>query len=630
MQPYTPEQIEEINRQMSVQSLLQEQDSMINQTPARPGGDELPETMHTLSPLQQLLESLGRRQPQPELYDPSWEPEMPGLRASDDVSMGDAISNLAPLLGDRGGSMVRAIGDGVNNTGQFAGAAGQGIYDYLRKPYQVAPAQFAEDGFGYASEGIEEGKPLKTAGGVGMMATAALPFSGGLAAKAFSGPMRAFASGTAIGASPQLAQEAFSATPAKADDQVMKLLEQQGAIQQQLKSAARAMTYEQQSGRGPKWEAAKQQYDNLASSLSAVQEQVKFLREQNSPENARKQQQLDQQMEANTPFREKYPWAVPAVQSASGGLAALLGFGSQFGKTRRFNKAADDISERWGDAVTRAKDPTDLITAGQAAKEAQHFGKQMDNLQHESFLSKLMPSAAGSAAFALGDAAPMLPLIADKLQSQPGSELYEKSSKELSLDNWKEIAGRMAGGGLFNLIPYKTGKAFAPNKKISKRYDAETSALDALNKHRGGPTSFYKNELQKIDGRPVKANLENTFRKRAQTQKDAAQTQKLRDVEQQAELRRLQSKSRRTLDEISGRSRQEQQTHRQSRRPESSDLPQETSSYLKAKQAYHKYKQRSKTSPEKLKKLRSKLLSEKAKMQNQSKIGFTSGYKDKD
>lgn len=622
----SPEQIEEIKREMALAALLNEQTRVLNADAAAPGGDELPATMRTPSPLERFLESIGRRPPQPEIYDPSWEQPGPSLAsravpAGDDgvpafpppseVSRGEAWRSIAP-------SGLDWVGDGMDAVGGIADGIGEAAYDVYSKPYLASGAQMVEDGAGYAYEGMEEGKPLKTVGGVGMMATPAVMALNPLMRTAFNGPVKATLSGGMIGASPQLAAEAFGAKNALAsEDQMMMLLKQQSTLQQRAQAAADTMRREQESGRGPKWEAAKREYDDLSSSLKAVDAQITHMRNATSPEELRKQKRLDQESEANVPFREKYPWAVPAVQSGAGALAGFLGWKGQAGRAGEFNRATDDISQRWEKSIKAANDPTDLLAAGRGAREAQGYGAMMDRLERPGKLDSLAafftPSKGGSAAFAAGDAAPMMPLIVDKMQAQPGSELEKQTKEELSFDNWKDIASRMAAGGIFNMIPYKAGKAMGPDKKTPKRYDAESEALAPFTKDKNGIEDHYRGFTER-DGVDVERIYQDRRRRRQvadgleRVDKELLETPAGRKDLREAE--RL----------------QQQQNQRQSRRGESSSQAQDTSSYLKAREAYHTYKKRKNAKPERTQQLLTKLRSEQAKAQSKKGGRWDGGY----
>lgn len=546
--------------------------------------------------LKDMANALGRQQ---ETYDPSL--DQPQLN-SRGTRLGNYLYNAIPSRASE------KVADFLDDA-----------YGFLKDPYQVSGAQFAEDGYTAADEGIEEGDPLKAAGGLGMMAMTALPFSGKVGQAAFNGPLRAAVSGGAISASPLLAQEAFSADEAMAaDDKVMLLLKQQGEINRQRSDLKKSMDKEARTGKGPNWEALKSEYDDLGSTLSAIQSQIEHERSANSFETQLKNKDLERKQEANTPFREKYPWAVPAVQVGAGALAGLLGFGSQWNKNTKFNKATGDISRRWGKSVKDANDPTDLLRAERAADEAQNFGKVMDDATQTKLSDYLIPSVAGTAAFTAGDAAAMLPIVADKLQSEPGSPLYEKASEEMSLQNWPEIMGRMAAGGLFNLIPYKAGKAtadWARPKNTPKRYDAETEALKPLS--RKGAGKYYKGKAS-----DDLLNAEDFYASRRERHS-------LTDARLKSEREHLSTPEGRQSLRKAGHldpSPQEQQTRRQQRQDESSSPPQETSEYLKAREAYHNYKKIKNAKPERAQQLLTKLRSEQAKAQSKKGGRWDGGY----
>lgn len=538
MEQYTQNQLAAIREQMELEALLAPQPSLGESSVA--GGDQLPATMRTLSPLEEVLKSLGRRQPQPELYDPSWEQQAPQLTNAND-SYVDQVYNLIGdniPFGDRGRQAYQGAGDIIDQTGRIV----DGAVDYLGEPYQVSGAQFVEDGVTNTKEGIEQGKPLKALGGAGMVATAALPFAGGAAAKLFSNVPRGMATGGAIGLSPELASEALSADTLNAagpDEAMMQLLKQQALLSKQqadlqtkANDAERDMDHELQSGKGPRYEAAQRKYrdaqrryDDLNTSLTAVRDQINHMRNENSPENIRKQRALDLKQQADTPIKELYPWLPSTLSTAAGALSGGLGARAGYLSSKNYNDNAQKISQKWGSAVEDAYNPTDLVKAQRGASEAQHFGNQLDDLGSKSVAQKFSPSPHMFGAMAAGEGAQLLPTAIDYGRSSPGSELRKKTEKdfELTQENLPNILGRVGMGAFMGYMPYSIAKGKFTKKIEPERFDAETNAIkenfngkDALSHYGDG------RKLNKLKGvEDFYSSRQNKLQNDAQTRQSA-------------------------------------------------------------------------------------------------------------
>lgn len=127
----------------------------------------------------------------------------------------DALAKQEKLNQD-GRSPIRRFAEHV----AFGTPEHEGAESSLSDNLALAPIQMAISGAQNTKEGIEEGKPLKSLGGAGMVAASALPFSSKIAAQLFSSIPKGLASGTAISASPILAEEALNASPAYAEGEI--------------------------------------------------------------------------------------------------------------------------------------------------------------------------------------------------------------------------------------------------------------------------------------------------------------------------------------------------------------------------------------------------------------------------
>lgn len=500
------------------------------------------------------------------------EQETPQIRA--DKSLTAKLGSYIQQLGDDareahgkrqadGRTPLKRFGDYILfGTPEYEGAE-EGVADALA----TAIPRFAVQGGASLKEGVEEGDPLKTLGGAGMLAASALPLGGKLAAKAFSSIPRGAIAGGTIGALPDLASGAYSPDIALAEEDVLQgLYQQKAGLSRQRQEALSNMEAEARTGRGPRYEAAKQRYDQLSTQLQALDQQIQFEQEKTSPKAKLELEQLRQEGEddratklAGRPFRERHPYLSKALPIFAGAISGGLGSKAGLTQSRQFNKAADQLSDAWQNAINKARRPDDLLEAAHAARASQHYPKQMDALQNGKLGERLIPSPEMQGALVANELAFLAPPLYDKFTTAPNSPAYQEAEQALSPEG---LLTRLASGGALGAAAYKVGKGFTNHKRKPQRFDAETEALKPVVEHRGGPLGYYKKHAN-----DDLLDVEQLYASRRQRRQDA-------DAVRQAEQALLRTrKGRQGSHQENDIPRQEQQTHRRSRHPEPSDLP---------------------------------------------------------
>lgn len=446
-----------------------------------------------------------------------------------------------------------------------AGAVLTGLHDTVDQVVEHAP-QFAKDLSGYTlvedgvknfSEGYDEGSPLRVAGGVAEVGLAALPYSGGLASAAFRTAPRFVGTNAAYMASPLVAagvlspEEAQAEAPSDQLDQQVRAMTTAGdrlrARRLELigtlidpdivlkdKTAIKGLQRKIGVGTDGQWgdgtRASIKAYNKRQQRLidEVDQELQKYspeaiasFRQRQGEVIARADSEASKEFWSR-PTREIAPW-LPYVT----GLAGVYG-GYKLGNSiarrnaTRANDEAAELSERWLGDITAARDPSDMVAAGNAARASQHYGEAMDDITSRNIEPGLATYLASGG---IADAGILTPDLMDKFRGI--------DDPEASLLGF---LSRAVPGYAIGMAAGKAGGQLGARRDPVRRYDAETAGLRDMLEYKGGPSSYYKNELNKLGD--ATGGAENSLRRRRELLDSEAQRAESQQLDHDAELRR--------------------------------------------------------------------------------------------
>lgn len=247
--------------------------------------------------------------------------------------------------------------------------------------YMLSGIPMAREGIESAREGSLAGDPIKAAGGVGQTALAALPVMGKAATPLFETAPRLAAMLTAGTVAPMAAEGVFSASPAKAApaDPIQQLYQDRANLSQQIEEAGRIRSREERTGKGPKFQAADQDYRSLLSRKDALDARIQNLEHANSPEAeaerkqaAYEQDQANQKAELDKPFAERHPYINEAMTLGGPTLAAMLSFAGMRGIANKGNKLLQELQD--------ARSAGNVLSMQEAAAKLDQWNKPANRL----------------------------------------------------------------------------------------------------------------------------------------------------------------------------------------------------------------------------------------------------------
>lgn len=247
--------------------------------------------------------------------------------------------------------------------------------------YMLSGIPMAQEGIENARAGAVAGDPIKAAGGIGQTALAALPAFGKAAAPLFETAPRLAAMLTAGTAAPMAAEGVFSASPAKAApaDPIQQLYQDRANLSQQIEEAGSIRSREERTGKGPKFQAADENYRSLVSRKDALDARILNLEHANSPEAeaerkqaAYEQDQANKKAELDKPFAERHPYINEAMTLGGPTLAAMLSFAGMRGVANKGNKLLQELQD--------ARSAGNVIGMQEAAAKLEQWNKPANRL----------------------------------------------------------------------------------------------------------------------------------------------------------------------------------------------------------------------------------------------------------
>lgn len=259
------------------------------------------------------------------------------------------------------------------------------------------------------------------------------------------------------------------------------------AAERRRSEAEAEMNQQSRTGRGPRYQEAKQKFDSVSDEIKGLDRQIADAQKLNDPEyrlalDRKKAEAADEARtkRANTPVKDLYADYMGYVAPAAAISAGLVGAAIKRPYAARAAEEASDLSQRWARSVgmTPPPGPGGTAVPNSRLKPDKNLADQYQRAFRD------MPAAGGdkaavAAGIGIGELSQLMPLAIDYQRALPGSPLAKEVHEQLT--DIPGLAGRMLQGALLGGIPAKIGtKAVdASYARYVPQYGAETNALFA-------------------------------------------------------------------------------------------------------------------------------------------------------